>query len=714
MLTTTVFAVSALAWRSSKDTIEHRIRAMEGVIDAEVSLYSRTMTVTYDDQITGIRAIIAETDACGYKAFVQTEDTEIIPAAGPEPAARGERILPAAAAIAAAGSVLRLPLLCALAAAVAFWRAGPDLAAGLRGLLRPKSTDSPMTSLLCVISFLAGICAMAAGRDSAPFFTAAAILPAVRRFVTEMIRKEKSRQAGILDSRRKLPSYVRVYNGSRENSIRLSALQKDEIIVLRPGDTVPADGRVVRGYAKVDESRLSGKKEPVEKRENAFLYANSVILEGALSVRIEQLGSTTAMMKLCELAEKTAEMHRYASPLADFGRLLFPYMILASLIVLGGWLWLRGDPFFALSAAVSVAACEALSAFTLISSEAVKRSASEAAEHHVLFTSIESMSGIGRTDVLLMEQDGAVTRSELSVTDFIPAEGVSVARFEYIVYALLSNSGRPFSRAVTRYLRMQKLSDTDVNDFIRMNRGGRRRFTSIGRCTYGTMRELEEEETDTSAWREQVERFHREGKRVMLFAEDRRIIGAVAVRRQILDGAAEAIRSLQKKDVRIILVTDGTDYEAEWLRQQIRPDDIMIRPGREEIEARLHSLRSEEMRTAWLSRTDAAAYSGSADLCIAIDCGTDISREGCGLLLTRDSLADLLTAIRCSEQLSDRIGKQQMAMLFYHVCMVILCGWAVPVFLRIALPAWIPAIISAGAAWLILTASRRPANGKKR
>lgn len=708
LLTTTVFAVSALAWPSSRDTIEHRIRALPGVTDAEVSLYSRTMTVTYDDEKTDIRTIISETAACGYRASVRTEDTEIIQIPERKHFSRNAVISLILAGLLFLCSLLPLPVfISAFLSAAVLFLSRSTLLSGLRTLSKRTADDGTMTAVLSITFFAAGTAAAFFHHSAALFYLNAAALPLIRRFFVALLHGEQNRRTVLLEAREKLPGYARVYEDHREDVVHLSDLQKNEIIVLRPGDTVPADGRVVRGYARVDESRLSGKKGPVEKRENAFLYANSVILEGSLSVRIEQLGNTTAMMRFRRMAEKTAEMHHVASPFADFGPLLFPYMLAASLITLAGWIWLGTDPFRALSAALSVAGCASLTAFTLSSSETVIRTASDAADQHILFKDIGSLSGLSRIDALLMEQGGAVTRSEPSVTDFIAAEGVSMSRLEYIAYALLSGSSLPSARAVTRYLRTQKLSQMDVSDFIRMNRSGRRRVSTIGHCTYGTVSRMQEEGIDLSAWKEKTDRFHQEGKRVMLFAEDGRIIGAAAVRCQLLEGAAETVSALQKKEIRVILITSGSESEAEWLRNALHPDEIMIRPEKEEIHRKLTDLHDQDMKTAWLGRGSCGSWTEPADIRIAIDCGTDIDRRECGILLTRDSLDDLLQAIRMSEQTESRIGRLQMAVLFYHVCMVILAGWAFPAFLHVPLPAFLSAGFSGMAAWLVLTGNTR-------
>ena len=192
--------------------------------------------------------------------------------------------------------------------------------------------------------------------------------------------------------------------------VHLSSLKKDELIVLRPGNIVPADGIVIKGFARIDESRLSGKKTPVEKRENAHLYANSIVLEGALTMRVEQTGATTAMMRLRLMAEDTARSHRYATPLNGFGTMLFPYMCLAALITFVGWYFAEGEPMMAIAAALSVCASQCTTAFSLASSEPVIHTAMDSADHHILFKDIRAENNRG---LVLYVQTYENERSEI-------------------------------------------------------------------------------------------------------------------------------------------------------------------------------------------------------------------------------------------------------------------------------------------------------------
>ena len=702
LLTTTVFAVSSLQCGSSKETIENKLLSLPGIVDAEVSLFSKTMTVTYDDERTTDKEIIRATAACGYNAFIPVDDTEIMSTAEEEKAPPLPIACIVLCLIIPIMHMMGLYPLYAMIPAIAVIVICKDLLfKGLKDLPRKKKNDDAMVSLISMIGILAGVSAMFFSRDGTTFFFISAVSLTIHKIFTDRISLNKQKLMKQLAVGRKLPTHARIYADYKEDSVRLDSLQKDNVIVLRPHDVVPADGTVLKGEALVDESSLSGKAQSVSKREGSRLYANSTILDGSLTMSVQETGDTTTMMRIQNMAEKTTEMHMFASPLADFGRFLFAGSCLAALLSFVGWIFRTNDILSALAVALSVAACESLSAYHLISFSAVIKTVSSAAKEHILFRSIDSLSMMNRIDTIILEQDGLATKCDPVVTDLIAADDVSLGRLEYVAYALLSSSSLPLPKAIMRYLRTQKLSDVDVNSFKIYNRNGRRNITSIGKCICGTPDDLSEKGIDLSLWKEKIDDMHHAGKRVMLFAEDGQILGLAASEKPVIPGIKEAVASLKEKGIHVTLITNGTQFEADHLKRMVEPDEIIVKPTRTAKEKLLISLRDKGIRTAFVSKESADSVSSMTDLSIASDCGTDIDRDKCGILLTRDDPQDLVKAVNYAEDLSAKIEKQQFLTILYHIVIVIATGWAVPELLHIPMPIIIPLILSGCVALLI-------------
>ena len=692
MLTTTVFAISSLAYRSSKDTIERAVSAIDGVIETDVSLFSRTMQVTYDDEKTDIRTIIQTVSACGYTAFVQSEETEVIDLPTHHIFERIEMTRIFLFFVILLSAFLHftdwIGFLCAT---IILFLSKDMLLRGISLHHTKRTNDDTMSAITIILSWLSGILALLLKEHAAPFFLAASGTSILHELLTKRIKEHDRKNARIIEKKEKLPTYARVYTDHHEDMVHLSSLKKDELIVLRPGNVVPADGIVIKGFARIDESRLSGKKTPVEKRENAHLYANSIVLEGALTMRVEQTGATTAMMRLRLMAEDTARSHRYATPLNGFGTMLFPYMCLAALITFVGWYFAEGEPMMAIAAALSVCASQCTTAFSLASSEPVIHTAMDSADHHILFKDIRALSSLSMLDAVIIEECGTITSGNLMVTDFIPSDGVPSSHLEYIIYALLSKSRQPFSKAVIRYLRTKKVSDVDKGDFISLNRRGRSIYNSVGRCTYGTPEHLAKDGITLAAWHETITNLRKDGKQVMLFAENGRIIGAVATRKPVLEGAVHTLKALREKEITTIVITRGEENEAAWLKEQLPADEVLCNPDDTALRNKMTAMKQEGLFVAYISNTHPEHFEDVADICIASDCGTDIARDGCGILLTRDSLEDFYQAIENSTTMGKTIRKGQSIVVIYHVLMVVLMGIVIPALFHFTFPIFLSA-----------------------
>ena len=483
----------------------------------------------------------------------------------------------------------------------------------------------------------------------------------------------------------------------------VSDLKVDQIIVIRPGEIVPADGRVYKGFAVMDESALTGWEKPVEKTKGSYVYANSKCLKGSIALKAERVGNTTAMMKLAEMAEKTASDGSFRSPFKSFTANLFLYTLLAVLLSGLGWFTLRHDPVFAFAAAMSVLACAALPALSLTSANAVMHSARGAAAEHILFRTVDALEMTGRVDLAVMEQNHSITDNQLTVTDFIPASDLSESEFEYIVYALESRSDQPFARAVIRYLKTRRIAGIDKQEFARLSSRGRQAIQSMSRYSAGFMDEILSRGIDTDAWDPLISRLRQEGKRVLLFTEDERIIGVIAAIRPILPGVPEAVGELQKMGIDICLLSDGSIDESLLLQNELQLENVIHQPARYEIERLLQNASEANEVSAYLSGDPHHINAVPADVSVIIGSGAETSYENVGLQLTRKRLSDFIKAIRISRDLNSRIQYAELAVIIYHAAAVSLFGFILPQFIPYQMPLLIPLTCSAAA---VFAASR--------
>ena len=702
-ITQKTFSVSDISIQVSADSIERKVRSLSGVRSASISIENHTLSVEFDDELIRPNRIIQAVREAGYQAYLkeETEETSV-------PSDRHVFSLPLAvcALLGAAGMICRwLPFGMWIApgfSLAAFYLTRSVIPDALQELKNPKSISIFAAVLIACLTFVCGI-VLLVQQDirSVLLFADSSWALFYAMLIRDWLRYRRS--VYIQPQHSLLPRTAAVYKDHHETMEAVSDLKVDQIVVIRPGEIVPADGRVYKGFAVMDESALTGWEKPVEKTKGSYVYANSKCLKGSIALKAERVGNTTAMMKLAEMAEKTASDGSFRSPFKSFTGNLFLYTLLAVLLSGLGWYTLRHDPVFAFSAAMSVLACAALPALSLTSANAVMHSARGAAAEHILFRTVDALEMTGRVDLAVMEQNHSITDDELTVTDFIPASGLSESEFEYIAYALESRSEQPFARAVTRYLKTRRIAGIDKEEFARLSSRGRQAIQSMSRYSAGFMEEILSRGIDTDDWDPLISRLRQEGNRALLFTEEDRIIGLIAAIRPMLPGVPEAVRELQNMGIDICLLSDGSADESLLLQKELQLENVIHQPARYEIERLLQNASDANEVSAYLSGTPSHITSLPADVSVIIGSGAETSYENIGLQLTRKRLSDFIKAIRISQTLNSRIQYAELAVIIYHAAAVSLFGFILPQFIPYPMPLLIPLACSAAA---VFAASR--------
>ena len=675
------YSVENISIQTSADSVERRLCSMQGVRTASVSIRDHTMTVEYDPDIISESEILQKVRETGYYAYSRDRFT---PASPPQHQYPLMKKLGIPFLLCLSGLLIPLtglPQICFLIplGILIFF---------VRSIFFPVPRDQSAIPLIrTAVNLSAAAAALIYGiyfalrnePDAWQFFFSAGSILFFLYAADVLILKNREDVSGTIRSMKNtLPQTIPVLENHREKQNDVSELKKDQLIVIRPGDTVPADGIVQKGFAVMDESSLTGLDKPAEKSEGSYVYAGSICQKGSVTVKTEKVGSKTALLHLAALAEKTAGDTSFQSPFKSFGKYMFVYMILAAGIALSGWLVSGKTLVPALSASLSVLAGSCLYALALSSEAAVMNTAGQAISEHILFRTAEALELCGKTDTVILDQDGTVTTEDLTITDFIPAENVSESQLEYISYALLSKSDRPFAKAIIRHLRSKSISGIDTDEFARLSMNSRSSIRETRRYSSGTMDEIMERDIDPGPWADLINSLRAEGKRVLIFTEDKKIIGAAAARKNLIPGAEDTIEEFRSQGIRIILFTNGTYDESEYLTELIRPDYVIHRPAGDEKETLAGALDASGSVTAYITSGYPGKLAGMVDIPVRIGARSDFDKEDAGIILTTNRLADYLRAVNLSRILFERIQQLQMITVIYHVFIITAFGFLLP------------------------------------
>jgi P-type E1-E2 ATPase len=681
---TETFAVSGLAYEASAETIEKKLCQLDGVHHAEVRLKDKTVRISYDDQKLTPQALISQIEACGYQAFLPEDTAAVSQQQKKAPAHDRTAWLLLGLSIAIVLSGLFIPFGFAVIILMTI-----GLAIGFIDEDDSRLTDERILVTSAVLAAAVFAIIEAVHNSLAwPFALSAVMILLVYHTAMGLMSRASAKARQMFETTA-LPARVRLANEHTESIIATSQLHKDDVIILRPGEVSPVDGTVVRGFAHVNEAALSGSEEPVEKTIGSSVYAGSSLLDGNISVRIEEVGSTTAMMKFTSAAEKTSDDHGKASPLTRTGHSLLLYLWAAAAAAFVGWYLPTRSFYLAAMSALAILASGALHAFSYISLSSVNHTSLLAKQNHIVFHSIEALRDIADTDAVYMDQDGIITSSSFIIDELTPVKGISSAHLGYTAYALLSQNTRPMARAIVQYLRKKHISEADLPALSRYSRQGRESFLKDEKGFCGSVRQCEEEGIDLSAFQDLINTVHGEGKRILFFAESRQVIGYAVAHKPLLDHIAERLSVFHEEGIELTLFASGTDAEAAYLQSHLPLDHIHVHTAREEKKKILTEGSAGHGYAVYVSEEGTNGFEGCADCCVLAHAGADIDRTDCDILYASSDLNDLHTAMTLSEQMRTSMEQKQALVIFYHIAMILLCGIVFPMFLNTALPAFI-------------------------
>ena len=432
-------------------------------------------------------------------------------------------------------------------------------------------------------------------------------------------------------------------------AVPLSALEVGDLVLVRPGARVPADGTVVDGTASVDESMITGESRPVGKDQGDRVVAGTVAAGGSLRVRVDAIGEETALSGIMRLVRAAQASGSRAQALADRAAALLFYVALAAAsVTLVAWIAAgRPEDALARTATVLVIACP--HALGLAIPLVISISTSLGARNGLLVKDRLALERARDLDVVIFDKTGTLTRGRPAVTDIEVADtGTTEDELLEIAASVEADSEHPLARAVARAADERGVGRSPVTDFEALaGRGVRGRLG--GRVvTAGGPRLLEEAGLDAT---ERMRNWADDGATVLSVLADGRLLGALAVADEIRPESREAVAELRGLGVRVAMITGDARAVAEAVARDvgIDPAEVAAEVLPADKDAAVARFQADGSRVAMVGDgvNDAPALA-RADVGIAIGAGTDVAVESAGIVLVSDDPRDVVGAIRLS------------------------------------------------------------------
>ena len=447
-----------------------------------------------------------------------------------------------------------------------------------------------------------------------------------------------------------LPDEAERVTPSGTETIRTSDLRVGDILLVRPGARVPADGAVEEGTADVDESMISGESRPVTKEPGDPVVAGTVAAGGSLRVRVEKVGEDTALSGIMRLVAAAQASNSRAQALADrAAALLFYVALVAGVLTLGAWT-LLGDPEEGLirTATVLVIACP--HALGLAIPLVIAISTTLGARNGLLVKDRLALERAKDLEVVIFDKTGTLTRGEPVLAAVVAAPGIGEDELLALAAGVEADSEHPLARAIVEGSRRRGVVPRTATGFESLPGRGARASVDGTLVHVGGPRLLEELdvrapsslEAVTGGWADA-------GRTVMAVVRDGEVIGAVSVEDEVRPESVEAVRRLHDLGIRVAMITGDAQSVADSVARRIGIDEVAAQVLPADKADAVRRFQGGGRRVAMVGDgvNDAPALA-QADVGIAIGAGTDVAVESAGIVLVRDDPRDVVGAIQLS------------------------------------------------------------------
>ena len=502
--------------------------------------------------------------------------------------------------------------------------------------------------------------------------------------------KSKGKTTNALKALMKLaPETAVLLVDGKEVSVAIEEVRAGDLFVVRPGDKIPVDGIVTEGASAVNEAALTGESLPVEKRVGDKVASATINASGYMVCRATRVGEDTTLSEIIRMVGDAAATKAPIAKIADkVSGVFVPAVIAIAAVTLFAWLFVGQSFGYAIARAVSVLVISCPCALGLATPVAIMVGNGVAAKSGILFKTSAALEEAGRVQIVALDKTGTITSGAMNVTDVIPAEGASVEELLASACSLEAKSEHPISKAITFYAKQKGAAVLESEDFSAVPGNGLKANVG-GVVVYGGNAEFIASVADISPMKKTVAELSAQGRTAVLFAEENKLLGAIAVADTIKEDSPAAVSQLKKMGLRVAMITGDNETTARAIGAQAGVDEVIASVKPDGKEAAIRALmKSGKVMMVGDGINDAPALT-AADLGIAIGAGTDVAIDAADIVLMKSGLLDVPAAIRISRATLRNIRQNLFWAFFYNAigiplaagCYVSAFGWSLnPMF----------------------------------
>lgn len=463
------------------------------------------------------------------------------------------------------------------------------------------------------------------------------------------------------------PKMARVLRDNQEKNVPVEEVKKDDVVIVKAGESIPVDGVIISGSASIDESALTGESLPVDKKEGDKAIGATINRNGYFKMRVTKTGDETVLAQIVKLVDEATSSKAPIANLADrVSGVFVPIVIGIAFIAAIIWLLLGSTFEFALSIGISVLVISCPCALGLATPTAIMVGTGQGAINGILFKSAKALETTHELQTIVFDKTGTITEGKPVVTDIFPLQNTENDLLQ-IAASLESLSEHPLAQAITNSAKEKNLSFLEVEKFTQVAGQGISGIIDGKKILAGNLKMMNENQIETTS-ANFLDNSPNGGKTTLYFAQDNRLIGIIRVADVIKDTSKEAIEELNQMGLQTIMLTGDNETTARSIAKKAGIRNVIAEVLPADKEHEIQKLQNQGQKVAMVGDgiNDAPALA-RADVGIAIGAGTDIAIDSADVVLMKSQLTEVSTAIRLSKATIKNIKENLFWAFIYNI-----------------------------------------------
>lgn len=501
------------------------------------------------------------------------------------------------------------------------------------------------------------------------YFESAAMILALITFGKYLETKSKGKTSDAITKLMDLaPKKALVVRDEIEIEIPIEEVVTGDILIVKPGQSIPVDGVIVEGNSAVDESALTGESIPVEKHINDKVIGATINKSGYFKFKALKVGNDTALAQIIKLVEDASSSKAPIAKLADkVSGIFVPIVIIIAIVATITWL-LLGYPFsFALSIGIAVLVISCPCALGLATPTAIMVGTGKGAENAILIKSAESLEIAHTINTVVLDKTGTITEGKPKVTDIILCDGITEKELLTIAASIEKPSEHPLADAIVEKALENKIDLLQTKNFNSIAGEGISSEIETKKILAGNLKMMTNNNVAMNGYDNIGNNFAQKGKTPLYFSSENKLLGIIAVADTIKKNSKMAIDEFTAMGIDVIMLTGDNKKTAEAIRQQLGITKVIAEVLPQDKEIEIRNIQAEGKKVAMIGDgiNDAPALA-RADVGIAIGAGTDVAIESADIVLMKSDLLDGVTAIQLSKAVIKNIKENLFWAFFYN------------------------------------------------